>query len=249
MKLNKIAMTGVLSLAGLGLIGAGAHAVMTTSTNSSQEITAGTLSVVTWSADATNGCTTEAIAIADGCTSVTLPVEAVASVFDTPASAVYIDNTGALPVTESAMQLTDTTNGQAGDYLQDQMNVCIASDPGSGGSGAGGLTVVANGPLTTGLGLSPSVVEVGPQLATGQTDEYQLDFYAGKNSTNCFAKWSDGGHTASAWSGAPYPVIYPWVMPPSLTNAAEGGAVDVTLTLTETDSSACQPEGTVCSTY
>jgi predicted ribosomally synthesized peptide with SipW-like signal peptide len=242
MKLKTVAMTGVLSLAGLGLIGVGAHAAFTTTTTSSQTISAGTLSVVTWSADATNGCTLES----DGCTSVTLPVQNVASVFDTTASKVYIENTGTLPVTESAMQLTASTNGTAGNYLEDEMNVCIASDPGSGGTGAGGETVSANGPLTTGLGLSPSVVLVGPQLATGATDEYNMEFYAGENSVTCGPTWSDGGHTASAWSGAPYPTVYPWVTPASLTNAAEGGSVNVTLTLTETDSSDCQPEGTVC---
>ena len=42
MKLRSVAMTGVLSLAGLGLVGAGAHAVFTTSTASNQTVTAGT---------------------------------------------------------------------------------------------------------------------------------------------------------------------------------------------------------------
>ena len=38
MKLKTVAMTGVLSLAGLGLIGVGAHAAFTTSTTSAQQI-------------------------------------------------------------------------------------------------------------------------------------------------------------------------------------------------------------------
>ena len=41
MKFKTIAMTGVMSLAGLGLIGAGAHAVFTTTTASSQTINVG----------------------------------------------------------------------------------------------------------------------------------------------------------------------------------------------------------------
>jgi len=45
MKLNKIAMTGVMSLAGLGLVGAGAHAVFTQNTTSAQTLTAGTMNV------------------------------------------------------------------------------------------------------------------------------------------------------------------------------------------------------------
>ena len=42
MKLRSVALVGVMSLAVLGLIGTGAHAVFTTSTTSSQTITAGT---------------------------------------------------------------------------------------------------------------------------------------------------------------------------------------------------------------
>jgi hypothetical protein len=88
-------------------------------------------------------------------------------------------------------------------------------------------------------------------LTTGQTDEYQLDFYAGQDSTNCLKTVSDGDHTAAAWSTPPFayyagdaPGVY--VTPASLSNNAEGGAVDVTLTLTETDSSDCQPVDTPC---
>ena len=39
-------MTGVMSLAGLGLIGAGAHAAFNTTTTSNQTVSAGTLGVV-----------------------------------------------------------------------------------------------------------------------------------------------------------------------------------------------------------
>jgi len=45
MKLRFVAMTGVLSLAGLGLIGAGAHAAWTTNTTSNQQVSSGVLSV------------------------------------------------------------------------------------------------------------------------------------------------------------------------------------------------------------
>jgi predicted ribosomally synthesized peptide with SipW-like signal peptide len=65
MKLKTMAMTGVMSLAGLGLIGAGAHATFTQNTTSQQQITAGTPQVVLSSADASNGCTTIAIAEAN----------------------------------------------------------------------------------------------------------------------------------------------------------------------------------------
>ena len=232
MKLRTIAFIGAASLGGLGLIGVGAHAAFTTNTSSNQTITVGAPSVVLYAADALYGCTSAGA----GCTSITLPaVGPVGSTFDSTPDHVTVDNTGSIPVSESGMQLTDTTSGTSGNYLQDEMNVCIASDPGSGGSGAGGETVVANGPLTTGLSLSPSVTLIGPTLAaSGGTDEYNVDFYAGENSATCGTTWSDGGHTASAWSLAGYPSVNPWVTPASLTTAAEGGSVTVTLTLTYT---------------
>ncbi len=232
MKLRSVAMTGVLSLAGLGLVGAGAHAVFTTSTASNQTVTAGTAGpVYLYSPVALYGCTSAA---AD-CTSITLPTAGPeGSTFDTALTPITVVNEGNIPVTESAMQLTDTTNGLAGDYLQNQMYICISSDPGSNPSAGipDNATIVANGLLTTGLGLTPSVTLVGPTLAaSGGTDEYQVDFYAGENSAECGTTWSTGPNTASAWSLAGYPSVNPWVTPASLTNNAEGGAVDVTLTL------------------
>lgn len=238
MKLRTIAFAGVASLAGLGLIGVGAHAVFTTTTASSQTITAGTAGPVYLSSPDVPGCTT----VSDDCTSLTFATAGPeGSTFDTPLAPVTITNEGTIPVNESGIQLTDSTNGTPGNYLQDEMDICISSDPGSGpgvGSGGGLLdnaTIVANGPLTTGLGLSPSVTLIGPTLAkSGGTDEYQVDFYAGENSLECGTTWSDGGHTASAWSGAGYPSVNPWVTPASLASNAEGGAVDVTLTFTYT---------------
>jgi hypothetical protein len=235
MKLRFIAMTGVLSLAGLGLIGAGAHAVFTTSTASNQTINAGTPSVVLSSPDAP-GCTSWT----DYCPSITLnPVGPVGSTFDTPASLVTVTNVGNIPVEEYSFQLSDSNpaGGSASAWLQDEMDVCITSGFSSGG------WVVANGPLTTGMALSPSVLFNGPWVGTTATilapnaagaasqDSYEMEFYAGQNTADCGSSWSAGGHTASAWSGATYPTVNPWVEPNSLGNEAEGGSVAVTLTL------------------
>jgi predicted ribosomally synthesized peptide with SipW-like signal peptide len=226
MNLRTVAFTGLASAAGLGLIGVGAHAEFTNSTSSQQSITAGTPAVYLSSPDSP-GCTSAT----DECTSLPLPaIGPVGSTFDTTPSNITITNAGNIPVTEGGFQLSAVTNGPAGNYLRDESYVCIASDPGSGGSGANGETVVANGPLDTGLNLSPSVNLYGPTLAPGATDEYNLDFYAGQNSTTCGATWSDGPHTAAAWSGATYPTINPWVTPASLDNNAEGGSVTVTVT-------------------
>jgi predicted ribosomally synthesized peptide with SipW-like signal peptide len=246
MKLKTVAMTGVLSLAGLGLVGAGAHAAWTTSTSSSQTITAGTVGPVLLVSPDSPLCATLALAETNDCTTLTLPtVGPEGSTFDTtPLIPVTIYNEGNVPVSESAIQLTDSSGGTSADNaLASEMDICISSDPGSsvgaGYSYAGGLidgaTIVANGPLSTGLALTPSVTLIGPVLAaSGGTDEYQVDFYAGENSAECGSVWSDGGHTASAWSLAGYPSVNPWVTPASLTNAAEGGAVTVTLTFTYT---------------
>jgi hypothetical protein len=150
-----------------------------------------------------------------GCTSITLPTVAVlGSSFDTTAIPVTITNTGNIPVAESTIQMTASTNGSHGDSLRDEMNLCIANVSAT-------TTVVANGPLSYGLSQNPSVTLSGPTLAPGATYEYSVDFYAGQDSTTCGRTASDNPGTAASWG--------PYVTPQSLTNAAEGGAVNVTL--------------------
>jgi len=132
MKFRFLAMIGVMSLAGLGLVGAGAHAIWTTSSTSSQTITAGTPQVVLSSADASNGCTTIAIAEANpGPCSGTLTLNApaiVGSTFETPASQVWVTNTGDVPVTETSIQMGASSGGSSADNaLYSQMNVCLHS--------------------------------------------------------------------------------------------------------------------------
>jgi hypothetical protein len=153
-----------------------------------------------------------------GCTSITLPTVAVlGSSFDTTAIPVTITNTGNIPVTESAIQVTASTNGSDGDSLRDEMNLCIANVSGT-------TTVVANGPLSYGLSHNPSVTLGGTTLAPRATYEYSVDFYAGQDSPICNKTASDYPGTAASWG--------PYLTPASLTNAAEGGDVDVTLTWT-----------------
>ena len=234
-KLKNFAMIGAMSIAGTGLIGIGAHAVFTTSTASSQTITAGTMGgVVLSSPDASNGCISVGVAVANPSTCHTLtlnPPAPVGSTFETPASTVTVTNNSNIPVTEASMQLTDSTNGTPGNYLQNQMDICIYSDG----------NTVATGPLTTGLGLTPSIGLNAITLAANNVgaasqDTYQVDFYAGQNSALCTTPWSSGPHTAYAWSGSgwPYPQTNPWVTPASLTNDAQGGVVGVTLSMAYT---------------
>jgi hypothetical protein len=231
MKIRTVAMTGMMSLAGLGLVGVGAHAVFTTQTTSSQTITAGMPQVVLSSADASNGCTTIAIAEANpGPCSGTLtlnPPAVVGSTFETPASQVWVTNTGNIPVTETSIQMGDTVGNAAGGYLAAQMNVCLHSwDISYGPPYAGPGWVEANGPLSTAVALNPTVVENAVVIAPGASIWYSMEFYAGQDSL-CGTKYSDGTHTAATWTaydGGPYST------PASLLPTAEGGVVTPSFT-------------------
>jgi hypothetical protein len=174
MKLKTIAMTGVMSLAGLGLIGAGAHAVFTTSSASSQQINAGVPGVALWANGATNGCTTEAIAAANAvtCNSITLPAATVGSTFDLP-SAVGIVNTGTIPVTLTSLLVTDSANNAT---LQSGLGFCVT-----------GLGMSYNAALTAfpGFNSAPDAFSGGATLAVAGTGVYQVDFYAGIASSVC----------------------------------------------------------------
>jgi hypothetical protein len=158
----------------------------------------------------------------------------VGSTFDSTPVTINEVNVGNIPLTETTAQLADTYSGanNAGAYLQNGMDVCITSND-------GGFIVVANGPLTTGTALSPSINFGGPTVLTPypsatDSDAFTIEFYAGQNTTDCGTSWSVGSHTASVWSGAgtwagPWPTPNLWVMPASLVPQAEGGAVTVTI--------------------
>ena len=237
LSLKNLAMTGALSIAGLGLVGIGAHAVFTTSSVSAQTITAGTPSVLVWSTDASNGCTSLAIALGNPQTcnnTVPLnPVGPVGSTFETPASTVYFYNNGNIPVTEKSIKIGVTPSNNANDQaLYNQVNVCIHNWDNLGGTPAAGW-VEATGPLWVANTLNPSVNENAVTLAPGQQFWYSMDFYAGQNSSctpNGFG-YSDGPHTNTAWAAL---VGGPYATPPSLTNAAEGGSLATTFTFNYT---------------
>ena len=173
MKFKTIAMTGVMSLAGLGLIGAGAHAAFTTATASSQTINAGVPYLALWATGATNGCTSAAIAQGNptGCNSITLPAATVGSTFDLP-SAVGVVNTGNIPVTVTSLLVSDTNSGMAS-----ELGFCVT-----------GLGMSYNGQLQPFIANYPGgePVSGGPSLAVGNTSYYyQVDFYAGQASSVC----------------------------------------------------------------
>jgi len=205
MKLKTVAMTGVLSLAGLGLIGAGAHAAFTTSPTASQTITASSISVVTWSANDINGCTTEAYAAANPaqCQSVTLPAETVGSVFDTTPQTVWVQNLSSEDVYETNFSMTLNYNNGT---LANEVGLCSYSD---GTTMYSGLIAGAQGPSL----YNPTTTDL-PAAPPGGADSYVMEYFAGENPVTCSAPAT--------------PVA-------SLTNGAEGGSLTATFTLSISD--------------
>lgn len=209
MKLKTVAMTGVLSLAGLGLIGAGAHAAFTSSPTSAQSLTASSISVVTWSANDTSTppCQTEAEAISNDCTSVTLPTETVLSTFDTTPQTVYVYNDSSVNVYETNFAMTLGYNNLT---FVEEAGLCSYSDG----------TVLYNGLISGAQGstlYNPGDEVVSPDT----TDSYVMEFYAGEPSVTC----GTNGESAGA----------PVTAADSLTNGAEGGSLTATFTLSISD--------------
>lgn len=214
-----VALAGA-ALAGIALVGVGASATFTASTSSGQKITAGTLNVVAWAPEAPGCRTADA-----GCQSLTLPdVGPVGSTFETPATHVFVTNKGDIPAFYDAIQITETDNGtNESAALKNQSNICIMShDP-------SGTWVEGNGPLLTALALNPTVKQNPVQLNPGESGEYWVSMYAGKNSA-CGTTVSDGSHTRDAWTG----LAGPYQTPASLTNAAQGGSITPVLTFSFT---------------
>lgn len=222
MKLRFIAMTGVMSLAGLGLIGAGAHAVFTQNTTSSQTITAGTMNVTVFSPGATG----------NGSQAITLPATGYEGSSFMTAYTVTITNNSNIPVDEISYQLSDSNNNST---LQTETWACLYSD---------GYEYF-NEPLTT-VESYGQAAEMLYGIAPLSTDSYTLVIYAGTSeNTGCggaysgfsWTPWtSPGGITlpgaywaAETYSGAA-PTLGANPAAASLTNPAEGGTLIPTFT-------------------
>jgi predicted ribosomally synthesized peptide with SipW-like signal peptide len=249
MKLKTMAMTGVMSLAGLGLVGAGAHAVFTQNTSSAQTITAGSMNVTLGSDGGT---------IVSGWNSANLvmaPVNAYEGSSFVEAYHVIMTNNGNIPVTEVSYQLTDSQNGSSASVaLQNEMWACLYA--GEAGQGINSGEVYFNSPLSTvltwGAGASKFLT-----LPVGATDDYTVVIYAGSTDGGCGSRYD--GYTASSFTvggittpgqydgqtiGAYNPIYTatsPWaptfglntdpVAALGLDNSAEGGIVTPTLTV------------------
>jgi len=229
MKLRTVAMTGVMSLAGLGLVGAGAHAAFTATTTSNQTISAGTLSVVLSSPGATG----------NGTATISLPSVANAgSTFISPAQLITITNNGSLTANEINLKVTDSPTNSLGldngGALATEMYLCLYSDS----------NIVFNGLLSADEALGNMAVG-GTVLPNGGTDTYIAVFYAGNEPTGCGNVSGYQYGTLDAAPGTsltPYPVTaaQPHAgtpvgnsnLAPALNSDAEGGSDTVSVTLT-----------------
>jgi hypothetical protein len=212
MKLRLVAMTGVLSLAGLGLIGVGAHAVFTTSTTSNQTVSAGTLSVVLNSPEAVGGWNTDNLTLA--------PITGAASTFTGGDETVTATNIGSLNAYELVFTVSSTYPTSA---LAKELSVCISST----GLGTGGSVYAwYNGPVANlpagGWGQQGDYLTVGGPYsapgvtpAYGPTDNYNVQFYAGAGQTTAC------GTSPVGW--------------PDLQNDAMGESIVISSTMTYQD--------------
>ncbi len=231
MKLKAVALTGVLSLAGLGLIGAGAHATFTAQTTSQQTINAGNLSVVLTAPD--SNCPS----LSDNCTSLTFPaLGPVGSSFATGDQEVTMTNVGTIPATEITFNLTATPPSLV---LANEASMCVTST----GLGTNGNDyVLYNGPLSGGLNANwgqggDTLTVGGPTTNTAApTDNYLINIYAGTATTQCGSTFTATdvilgvGTVADASAGAT--AIPGPSQAPTLQNDSEGGSVTLTATMT-----------------
>ncbi len=219
---HRLALFGAIVTLALGLVATSAYGYFTThgsgTGSASVARLSGAVAVSTPSSSAPGGyrgpCTTASV----GCTTITLPTVGPVGLDLRHDSDPDHDHEHRQ---HPDHRVHDPVDGHrqrhGGHHLRDEMNICVSR----------ATTVVANGPLSYGLTHDPSVTVAGPTLAPGAADIYAVDFYAGQDSTTCNKTASDDPATAAAWG--------PYVTPLSLTNAAEGGAVDVTLTWSYTN--------------
>jgi len=174
---KNLAMTGALSVAGLGMIGVGAHAVFTTSTASAQTVTAGTLAVTLSSPGASGDGTLGNPLI--------LPSSPYEGSTFSVANPVTVHNSGNIPAYEASITISATNDNSAASLaMQGELWACLSS----------GTTVVFNEPLATAIAYG--TFTIGAQVLPPD-DNYMLTIYAGSAVTGC-------GSTFTAVSGGAF---------------------------------------------
>ena len=241
MKFKSIAMTGMLSLAGLGLVGAGAHAAFTTSTTSNQPIATGapgvTLSGSCVSGTNCPGAPSDLYSLSNNGATLTFTSGAPSgSTFTTGDEQVTATNTGDIPLTELILNIVSTYPGS---QLATEASMCVTS---TGIGTSGGDYVLYNGPLSGGLnanwsqgGDTLTVAGTPATSSSAPTDNYIINLYAGSEQTQCGTSFTSGTGAASGTGTtvAPGSVVTPGISTASPLNSdAESESIVISTTMT-----------------
>jgi predicted ribosomally synthesized peptide with SipW-like signal peptide len=207
MKLTRsIAVLGGLGVASIALIGAGASAVFTQNTVSSQQITAGTMNVVL-SASGATGNGTSAITFAN--------LAPVNSSFTTGDEVVTITNDSNIPVTEIEATPGDSFDSSGGSTSANSLF-----------AGEAYLCEVSSGEVIyNGLLSAAPAQSIAGTLAVGGTDNYTMNIYAGSTALTACGAVTSAGSTAPAGDAANPAAV-------SLAQGAQGGVINPSMTVT-----------------
>ena len=213
-------MTGALSVAGLGLIGIGAHAVFTTSTNSVQTVNAGTLDVS--SSGSSGACS--AFDTIGNCTSWGVSIggtSGVNSTFDSGPITITLTDTGSLAAWYASQTWSVVDNGGS-NFAADAM-VCVWSTGVDGhyqgGNYSGPISNIASASFPSYLLATETGTPAFYSIQPTQSDNYVVDFYAGDAYTPAAAPAYAGCGASAA----------------SLTNPDQGQGATVTFSNTWDD--------------
>jgi len=206
LRLCTVALAGVLGVAGMGLVGTGAHAVFTTSTVSAQTINAGTVDMTLFSPfPGVTGNGTPHIRFAD------LGPEG--STFTTWDQLVTITNMSDIPVSDITATPGDSTDGSLASVdFANEVSLCEVSLD----------KVIFNGPLH----LAPALA-IDDALAAspgpGNSLDYAFNIFAGHALTACATGTPGTWPAPAGFSNAP-----------PLNSDAEGGVINPSLTVSAT---------------
>ena len=216
LKFKNMAMIGAMSIAGVGLVGVGAHATFTQNTASAQTIDAGTmnvqLSTLVAGASLTNGGQTLTFA----------SPSPEGSSFTTGPMLVTITNYSSIPVTEVVSTPSDPTDLSGGPT---SANSLFAAEAYLCESSSGG--VIYNGLLADAPAQSINGTLSAYPLS-GDTDSYTVTIYAGSGTSECGSLPSDSNDPVVT------PAINSAADPAGLANGAQGGVIIPTLTVSYT---------------
>jgi predicted ribosomally synthesized peptide with SipW-like signal peptide len=174
-----MAMKGALSVAGIGLVGVGAHATWTSSASATQTVNAGRLDVAISSPTAP-GCTDATF----NCQSLTLPAvgpTGVGSTFDSTPVVVTLTNNGSVPAYYDTVSFTTTNNNST---FASEVGLCDLSLGADGhylGNDSFGLVSANN--LNGNIAGSGAWYVIQP----GAVDTFSLEWFAGAVTTACGA--------------------------------------------------------------